>query len=37
MFDLADDASANKVTTTIYENGGIVCAVCHGTVGKDFV
>ena len=37
MFDLADDASANKATTTIYENGGIVCAVCHGTVGKDFV
>ena len=36
MFDLADDATTNKATTAIYENGGIVCAVCHGTVGKDF-
>ena len=36
MFDLADDATTNKATTAIYENGGIVCAVCHGTVGKEF-
>ena len=35
MFDLADDATVNTATTTIYENGGIVCAVCHGTVGKE--
>lgn len=33
MFDLADDKKVNEATTHIYENGGIVCAVCHGTVG----
>jgi len=30
MFDLVDNAAANKVTREIYEAGGIVAADCHG-------
>ncbi len=30
MFDLVDNAAANKVTRDIYEAGGIVAADCHG-------
>ena len=30
MWDFADSAAIDKVTREIYENGGIVSAVCHG-------
>ena len=33
MFDIPDCDVMNKATATIYNNGGIVAAVCHGVVG----
>ena len=30
MWDFADSAAIDKVTREIYENGGVVSAVCHG-------
>ena len=30
MWDFADSAAIDKITCEIYENGGIVSAVCHG-------
>lgn len=33
MFDLADCEVSNKAVATVYENGGIVAAVCHGPAG----
>jgi putative intracellular protease/amidase len=30
MFDLVDNAAANKMTREIYEAGGVVAADCHG-------
>ncbi|MDO5607918.1 MAG: type 1 glutamine amidotransferase domain-containing protein [Capnocytophaga sp.] len=33
MWDFADNAELAKITTDIYENGGIVSAVCHGPAG----
>ena len=30
MWDFADSAAIDKITREIYENGGIVSAVCHG-------
>lgn len=33
MFDLPDNQDIAKLAVSIYENGGIVSAVCHGPVG----
>ena len=33
MFGIADNESIQKIATGIYENNGIVSAVCHGTAG----
>lgn len=33
MFDLADCEVSKKAVATVYENGGIVAAVCHGPAG----
>lgn len=33
MWDLADNAEIAKIASTIYENNGIVSAVCHGPAG----
>jgi putative intracellular protease/amidase len=33
MWDFADNAELAKITTEIYENGGVVSAVCHGPSG----
>jgi hypothetical protein len=33
MFDLPDNKDIAKLAVAIYENGGIVSAVCHGPVG----
>ncbi|KAL6070871.1 Type 1 glutamine amidotransferase domain-containing protein [Balamuthia mandrillaris] len=33
MFDLPEDEQVAKLATAIYENGGVVGAVCHGPVG----
>lgn len=33
MWDLADDAALAKIAQTIYENNGIISAVCHGPAG----
>lgn len=33
MFDLADNSQIQKLTADIWENDGVVAAVCHGTVG----
>lgn len=33
MWDFADDATLAKIAATIYENNGIVSAVCHGPAG----
>ena len=33
MFDFPDNVGLQKIVTTIYENGGIVAAVCHGPAG----
>ena len=34
MFDLADNQDVSEIAAKIYENGGVIGAVCHGTVGK---
>jgi len=31
MFDLPDNEELQQLTSTIYENGGVVAAVCHGS------
>lgn len=33
MFDFPDNVGLQKIVSTIYENGGIVAAVCHGPAG----
>lgn len=33
MYDLPDVESTNQLAAQVYENNGIVCAVCHGTAG----
>ena len=33
MFDFPDNVSLQKISKTIYENGGYVAAVCHGPAG----
>ncbi|BFZ17404.1 hypothetical protein BsWGS_20443 [Bradybaena similaris] len=33
MFDLATDADIAKITAEVYDNGGVVAAVCHGPAG----
>ncbi len=33
MFGVADDRSIQKIAESIYQNSGIVSAVCHGTAG----
>jgi putative intracellular protease/amidase len=33
MWDLASNTALEKITRTIYENNGIVSAVCHGVCG----
>jgi putative intracellular protease/amidase len=33
MFDLPHDNTIAKIASDIYENNGIVCAVCHGGAG----
>ncbi|MFT3947826.1 MAG: type 1 glutamine amidotransferase domain-containing protein [Agriterribacter sp.] len=33
MWDFADNADLAKIATDIYENGGVVSAVCHGSAG----
>ena len=33
MFDFPDNVGLQKIVTTIYENGGVVGAVCHGPAG----
>jgi putative intracellular protease/amidase len=33
MWDLPDESTIAAITRTIYENGGIVAAVCHGPAG----
>lgn len=33
MWDLADNTALANIAATIYENGGIVSAVCHGPAG----
>lgn len=34
MFDLPECAALGKLGAQIYQSGGIVSAVCHGTVGE---
>lgn len=34
MFDLPENQEIAKLCTKAYEGGAVVCAVCHGTVGK---
>ena len=34
MFDLPQNQEIAKIGVGIYENGGIVSAVCHGPVGR---
>lgn len=33
MWDFADNTELAKITADIYENGGVVGAVCHGPAG----
>jgi len=33
MFDLPDNATSNQLACDVYEQGGVVSAVCHGPVG----
>ena len=35
MYDLPDNEATNGLATKVYENNGVVCAVCHGTAGKE--
>ena len=35
MFDLPGDADIAAIATQVYEKGGILSAVCHGTVGAS--
>lgn len=37
MWDFPDNAGLQEITKTIYENGGIVSAVCHGPSGLQNV
>ena len=34
MWDLPENQELAKLAAAIYENGGVLGAVCHGTVGK---
>lgn len=34
MFDCVDNDILNRITTQIYENGGLVAAIGHGVAGK---
>ena len=34
MWDLPEDECTNKLAAQVFENDGVVCAVCHGTAGK---
>ena len=34
MWSLPDDECTNKLIAQVYENNGVVCAVCHGTAGN---
>ena len=34
MFDLADNQDVAQLAAKVYENGGVIGAVCHGTVGE---
>lgn len=33
MFGVADNPALQDIAVTVYENGGIISAVCHGTAG----
>lgn len=33
MWDFANDSTLQAIASTIYKNGGVVSAVCHGVVG----
>ena len=33
MWGLPDNECTNKLIAQVYENNGVVCAVCHGTAG----
>ncbi|GFS16559.1 thiamine biosynthesis protein ThiJ [Elysia marginata] len=33
MFDLANDATIAEITSKVFNNGGVVAAVCHGPAG----
>lgn len=35
MFDLPKNEEIAKLCAKAYEGGAVVCAVCHGTVGKQ--
>jgi len=34
MYDLPNNEVTNGLAAKVFENNGIVCAVCHGTAGK---
>ena len=34
MFGLADNQDVAQLAAKVYENGGVIGAVCHGTVGE---
>ena len=34
MFDLANDDVIANITAEVFNNGGVVAAVCHGPAGK---
>lgn len=33
MWDLTSNEKAHETAMKVYKNGGVICAVCHGTVG----
>eukprot|EP01138_Halocafeteria_seosinensis_P007999 gb/GECG01008172.1/.p1 GENE.gb/GECG01008172.1/~~gb/GECG01008172.1/.p1 ORF type:complete len:236 (+),score=43.50 gb/GECG01008172.1/:1-708(+) len=33
MWDLVNNTKAHEIAMKVHKNGGIICAVCHGTVG----